>query len=319
MQPALKTRLIGAFVLIALAVIVVPLFFSGEPSGGGGQNISLAIPPTPDAQLKTRTLSVAPPGTSAIAPAVAVSPAAHGGLATVNIPSRVPPAVTPAASIALPVASTPSPPSPVATGKGGPTTPSATRGAPASAPPPTAPEPGRAANDHYLVSLGAYTHKANAQQLVARVAKLGYKAKVSGVDVGGIPAARVDVGPFASRSAAEAARLKLHAALPQAPAKLISAPTDQAGNAPANALPRGRAGGWAVQLVAFDARKDADHLRDRLRQAGFAGYVDDVVAGHNTLWRVRVGPFAQRSDALALIPRIKSQFPRFKGVVVTVP
>ncbi len=319
MQPALKTRLIGAFVLIALAVIVIPMFFSGEPSGGAGHSISLAIPPPPDQALETRTLSVAPPSSASTRAAIGTQAIGNDQLATVNAPSRVPPAVNPVPTPA------PHATSPTATAATAATASASARApAPASRPvpaaqPPADARPGRAAHDRYLISLGAYADKANAKRLVAKVDELGYAAKISGVSIDGKPAARVDAGPFASRAAAEAARLKLHAALPRAPAKLVSAPTDQRGNAPATALPKDRAGGWAVQVIAYAKRSDADQLRDRLRKAGFASYVDDVVAGGKTLWRVRVGPLAQRSDALAMLGRIKDKFPRLKGVVVTVP
>lgn len=323
MQTALKTRLLGAAVLVALAVIVVPLFFSGEPSGGGSQSISLDIPQPPDEELQTRTLSVAPPADTATTAKSATPAASNAGLATVNIPSRVPPEVNPVAGgetqaaddTATAAASTP----PAAEETQTTTPPTVAADKPkAEEKPPTA-TPGKAANGRYQVSLGAYAKKSNAQRLVAKVAKLGYQARVSATRIGGKPAARVDVGPFDSRASAEAARLKLHAALPRAPAKLVSTPSDQQDDAPTKALPDNRAGGWAVQVVAYDKRKDADKLRDRLRKAGFDSYVDDVVSGGNTLWRVRVGPLTQRDDAVSALKRIKSKFSRLGGVVVTVP
>ena len=67
MDAALKQRLIGFAVLAALAVIVVPMFFSGTPPTGTAK-VSLGIPPAPDANLKARTLDLALPG-SASAPA----------------------------------------------------------------------------------------------------------------------------------------------------------------------------------------------------------------------------------------------------------
>ncbi|MBD8898192.1 SPOR domain-containing protein [Rhodanobacter sp. DHG33] len=106
----MKTRLLGAAVLIALLVIFVPMFFSSNPSpataAGGDQSVSLAIPPAQDNNLQTRTMSLtpgAPAGSgSAVAPARAASapsaaatastqaPASSGQLAAVNIPSNRP-------------------------------------------------------------------------------------------------------------------------------------------------------------------------------------------------------------------------------------
>ncbi|HET8553271.1 MAG TPA: SPOR domain-containing protein [Rhodanobacteraceae bacterium] len=314
MQPALKTRLLGAAVLIALAVIVVPLFFSGKPGGDGSQSISLDIPQTPDQALKTRTMSVA----TSPQPASTIAPDNH--LATVDIPSRVPPEVMPDQStvqqdaaetgrVATP-ASHPADDK-ASTEKPKATSPDETKAAEAN--------PGRAAVANYQINLGAYANKSNAERLMAKVSKMGYPVQLSGVSIDGKPAARVDVGPFDSRATAERARLKLHAALPHAPAKLVSAPVDQQGNAPAKAQPKHQAGGYAVQVVAYSKRADADKLRDRLRKAGFDSYVDDVKSGNQTLWRVRVGPMTQHDDAASTAKRITSKFSRLKAVVVTVP
>lgn len=321
MQPALKTRLLGAFVLIALAVIVVPLFFSGKPGGDGNQSISLDIPQTPDQALQTRTLSV-----TASAQTPASTTAADNKLATVDIPSRVPPEAMPestqpqvaeqadSTSVRQPASESKAAATPPVVDKTSEAKPKAAT--PDEAKAATA-DPGRAAVGNYQISLGAYANKSNAEKLVAKVRKLGYPVQLNGVNVNGKPAARVDVGPFDSRATAERARLKLHAALPRAPAKLVSAPTDQ--NAPAKALPKHQVGGWAVQVVAYSKRADADKLRDRLRKAGFDSYVDDVKSGGQTLWRVRVGPMTQHDNAVSTVQHIKSKFSRLKAVVVSVP
>ena len=71
----MKTRLLGAAVLIALLVIFVPMFFSSNPppAATGDQSVSLAIPPAQDSNLQTRTMSLSPG-----APAPAENPAAPG-------------------------------------------------------------------------------------------------------------------------------------------------------------------------------------------------------------------------------------------------
>jgi len=99
----LKTRLLGAAVLIALAVLFVPMFISSNPPAtSGDETVSLAIPPAPDRDLQTKTMSLTPgaaPATSAApAPKPAVpTPAATAApvgssdqLATVNIGSNRP-------------------------------------------------------------------------------------------------------------------------------------------------------------------------------------------------------------------------------------
>ena len=325
MQPALKTRLLGAAVLIALLMIVVPLFFSGKPGGSGSQNISLDIPQTPDQALQTRTMSVAS------VPQSPTSTAVSGDrLATVDIPSKVPPEVRPDQASARDAASVPTQTDQSDAGQAAASGDDKASIKKTEAPAPgrdagTTANPGKAAVGRYQVNLGAYANKANAEKLMTKARALGYPLQLNAVSINGKPAARVDVGPFDSRAAAESARLKLRAALPRAPVKLTSAPSDQHGNAPARTkaatatASKARAGGWAVQMVAYSKQSDADKLRDKLRAAGFDGYVDDIKSGGHTLWRVRVGPQTQRSDAVSVQKRLKDKFPRLNGVVVTVP
>lgn len=122
----MKTRLLGAAVLIALLVIFVPMFFSSNPqpaAAGGDQSVGLAIPPAQDSNLQTRTMSLTPgapaaSGSTAAAPAASVAGAASTApvqasapsdqLASVNIASRRPTDVgtDAAAPKALPAGST---------------------------------------------------------------------------------------------------------------------------------------------------------------------------------------------------------------------
>lgn len=327
MEPALKTRLIGAAVLVAIAVIVVPMFFPGTPpSAGSDKSLSLNIPAAPSSQVQSRTLSLAPASSAGAAggpPAPATvngASASDDHVATVNIASRVPQDVHPEND----------------------TAPASTQQAPAQAPkqasarPPSKPAPatkapaskapaqrtaaasslGRAAHGHFSLNLGAYTQRANAKHLMKQVEALGYPVAVSGVQIGGKPAARVTAGPFDSRAAAEAARLKIKARIAGVPAKLDSSASDQTSDQPASALPAHKAGGWAVQLGAFSHKADALKLRDKVRKAGFDGYVDDVDTGGKTLWRVRVGPEAQRDAAEKTLTELKSKL-KLGGVVVT--
>jgi DedD protein len=324
MEPALKTRLIGALVLIALAVIIVPMFFSGgSPPSDNGKTLSLALPASPDQELTTRTMSVAPPSSAAM-PANAATASASGDdqLATVDIPSRRPPDVHPE-NDAQPAQTPPAAQAPTKPATQAPAAPAKPAPKPApSKPKPTAQQPasapGQAADGAYRVNLGAYSDTANARSLVERVRKLGYGVQTDKVTISGKVGARVSAGPFATRAAAETARLRLKQAIPGAPASVVSSAHDQKGDAPASALPAGRAGGWAVQIGAYSHKADATALRDKLRKAGFDGFVDDVRSGGRTLWRVRVGPQTQRADAEKVRRDLQSKL-KLGGVVVTVP
>src|SRR5580698_10498441 len=102
MEPVLKTRLLGAAVLVVLAVLFVPMFFSSNPpTNGGDQSVSLAIPPAPDRDLQTKTMSLtpgnaAPSAAATSAPAPVATPLPSAAPTPMPVPSaQVPAAGTP--------------------------------------------------------------------------------------------------------------------------------------------------------------------------------------------------------------------------------
>jgi cell division septation protein DedD len=183
-----------------------------------------------------------------------------------------------------------------------------------------------AAHGHFTLNLSAYSSSASAQSLMQRVRGLGYPVASKPISQAGKSLTLVTAGPFESRAAAEAARLKITQAIPGAPARLeagASTPSqDEAAPAPTAAAPAktaaSRAGGWAVQVAAMGSQTDANALRDKLRANGFDGYVDTVNAGGKQLWRVRAGPQTQRDDAVRVRDQIKAKL-GIGGNVVTAP
>ena len=355
----MKTRLLGAAVLIALAVLFVPMFFSSTPpSTGGDETVSLAIPPAPDRDLQTRTMSLTPgaaPAGTAAAPTPASSaagqaatPAGSDRLATVDIGSNrprdvetdpaagqqpAPTTVTRPGAPGQPVipnqaqAQPPKPTTPAIADQSKPAQPK-----PAATPPaPAADLPAAtAAHGRFTLNLSAYAAAASAQNLVQRVRSLGYPVASRPLNQGGKQLTLVTAGPFDTRAAAEAARLKITQTIPGVPARLEgSAGTPAQDDVPAQAAAApaakpaapaapARAGGWAVQVAAMGSQADANALRDKLRASGFDGYVDTVNASGKQLWRVRAGPQTQRDDALRVRDQIKTKL-GLAGNVVSAP
>lgn len=306
----MNTRLLGAAVIVALAILFVPMFIpSKSPSTStSDQSVSLTIPPAPDSNLQTKTMSLSgqPAGAaSSVAPATTVAPNANG-LATVNIASNRPqnPSTAATPAIPTPVQPTPQPAQPAI-----PTPPTANvaSNTPAIAPQPAPPAlpPATAARGIYAVNLSAYAPD-GANRLMQRVRALGYPAHGEPIQRAGKTLTLVSAGPFETRAAAEAARLKISQAIPGAPARLEAGASTPQGDVPAIAGPA-RAGAWAVQVAAMGSQADALALRDKLRANGFDGFVDSVNAGGRQLWRVRAGPQTQRSDAVSLRDQIKAK------------
>jgi DedD protein len=313
----LNTRLLGAAVLVALAILFVPMFFSSKPpSTGTDQSVSLAIPAAPDRDLQTKTMSLSGQGAApaaSVAPATSVAPNASG-LATVNIAGNHPQPAGTAAAPATPIQTQQPSAQPVI-----PTTsPTTAASRPVMAPPPQATPPSTpalppatAARGIYAVNLSAYAPE-GANRLMQRVRALGYPVRSEPIQRAGKTLTLVSAGPFETRAAAEAARLKISQSIPGAPARLEAGATTPQGDVPAPAAAAGpagslRAGAWAVQVAAMGSQADAVALRDKLRANGFDGFVDSVNAGGKRLWRVRAGPQTQRSDAVTLRDQIKAK------------
>src|SRR6478672_9232753 len=156
MDLSLKQRLLGAVVLIALAIIFVPMFLSGPAPQQTSETVNRAIPPAPDREFQNRVLPVdATPDATKTAQPGAAQPVTNTPLATVDTPPRP--------------AEMPQPTEPVST------TPAATPPKTGTAPAPAKTEtpkvadsaPGRAANGRFYVHLGVYTVAKNADDLVA--------------------------------------------------------------------------------------------------------------------------------------------------------
>ena len=314
MDSALKQRLLGAAVLIALAIIFVPMFLSNTPQPTDTSTLSLDIPKAPERKFETRTLPVVDTAAAPAPPPVTASPAAPAAPVSdankvTTVDTKAPPKVD-----AHPESPAPAP-TPIATPAAKPpvaeTKPAATPVTPALPPAP-------AADGRFAVNLGVYADQGHADALVAKLKKAGFAAHSEPTDFQGKPAARVRVGPFADRAAAESTRLKIKQLDPKVPSSVVESSTQPTADAPATAVAANRAGGWAVQLGAFKSEAEANKLRDRLRVAGVASFVERNGTGDEALWKVRAGPYADRGGAESARDSIDGKL-KLKGLVVTQP
>ena len=336
MDSGLKKRLLGAVVLIALAVIFVPMLLPGH-SNSGSQSVSVKIPPEPSNEMQTRILQVGPDGASAgsSTQAALIDPdhvstldlenrAAQKAQKAQTDASTLPIAATNAPVTSAPIASTSAsaPASAAAQIASKPESAPTVAKAPASSAPdssaeaaPIAGGAGAAAGAIYTVNLGVYANRASANKLVAEAKQQGFTALATPETYQGKSVTRVRVGPFRSRARAEAARLKLKN-IEHVSMTVDSSTVNQAGDAPSSAISAGQPGAWAVQLAAFSDEASANKLRDRLRGQGFDGYVDSVKTSKGKLWRVRAGPFASRNVAESTRGEIADKL-KIKGNIVT--
>lgn len=76
--------------------------------------------------------------------------------------------------------------------------------------------------------------------------------------------------------------------------------------------------GWIVQVGAFTRQDNAQKLRDRLRQQGFAAEFEQITVDKGALVRVWVGPFHDKAEAKAAQVRLEREH-NLKGVVIAHP
>lgn len=347
MDSALKQRLIGAAVLVALAMIFLPMLLKGpDTAEPDAARVPLEMPSAPDQEFETRELPLVAPSpvtaeggvlgmetrpASDDPNAVATvdqtgQPAARADFDPAAEPAPTPDIGTgtvPAVDAATGLAQAPAAaPAPAATA---PATP-----APAATPTP-APLPASAAAGRYVVNVGSFSNLDNARSLADRLRAAGLPLTSESVDVSGKPAMRLRVGPYGDRTAAEAARLRVESvaggsatvvALDGAARTAGAAPAARpAASAPAPAPRAATASrvGFAVQLGALSSEADANALRDRARAAGFVAFHQRVDTDRGAVWRVRVGPEADRASADTLRESVIGKLGLKDAIVVPHP
>jgi DedD protein len=307
MDIALKQRLVGASVLIALAVIVLPMLLGGRPDGSVSGSHNIEIPaeppeldfetrrypigetraPEPDSQTETAdkalpepAASPAPPPTLETRPAdmtsaeLAESEPPNRKLPAVEIQPSKPPAVEPAPEMGEAVVE-----------KGG----------------------------RYIVQVASFGAAGNASRLSETLREYGYDVVTDTIksDVGTLH--RVRVGPYPTEAAASEAVKRVSSQVKGVKPRVMDLQPDKAASmtAPSDPLVR-----WVVQVGSFSSAANAERLVERLRQKSFSAYSETVSSSGSTIYRVRVGPYLARDEAIQAGGRIRQDL-SLEGVVMS--
>ncbi len=218
MDRGLKERLVGAAVIIAIGVWLIPLVLDGPDSDPADDNARLTLPAASEpAPVRTQTIHLDEPE-PAIADirrdpvSVDVSSTPDSTRAPAQADSRADTASAPASQTA-PTIAPPQPDSQSASAA------AEREPEPQTPPSPAATEPPRVAPaaaasvapGDFLVQLGSFGEAENARRLAERVSTYGYTADISPHRAGGRTMHRVRVGPYETRARAEAAMSALTA------------------------------------------------------------------------------------------------------------
>lgn len=311
MDTSLKQRLVGAAVLVALAVIFLPLLVKGPAPDSGVSDVSLRVPPEP----KT-------PGGSVTQDLPLVTPAAAPAGGVSGMPDAMPAASDAPAAVAVPLAAVAAGGFAVSFGSYA----SAGDADKVIAALAVAGLPGYREvvtlgdRQAQRVRIGPFADRATAESARLRAGQVrsDVEAKVVALDAaataapaGPTPAAETRPAPAAPKIEAkplakpELAKPEPTKAEPAKPTKPVAAPPTKP--EPPQAKPANPAGtGFVVQIGAFSSAPDALAQRDALRKSGFNAFTDSVPGPNGTLTRVRVGPVMTRAEADALKAKLKA-------------
>ena len=237
MDKALKQRLVGASVLIALAVVVLPMLLSGQPENQQEAR-RIEVPPTPsELSFETRRFPLGQQSDEQ--PSVVDDPTAPGSGAkdpepgpkdknlfqerqlngTVNTPDK-PTALT----VDVPERNA---------------------------------LPGR-----YLVQVASFSTAANANRLAARLREDGMSVMMDTIEAAVGTLHRVRVGPFDQPDEADAAIAQIRNQTPDVNPRIIDLRPDESAPVTDPTDPLAR---WVVQVGSFSEQSNAESLVEQLR------------------------------------------------------
>jgi DedD protein len=173
-----KHRIVGAIVLVAVAVVFLPMVLDGGRGTGSAEDPTVEIPE------QDRKVFV-----SRIQPLDAGAEAARDEAAAPG-QTAPPPAAEPAPSQVEPVKPKPR--------------------AVAPAPAASAADSAAAGGEGWAVRIGTFAHDANVERVMTAVKKAGFTPKSDEITVGGENATRIWVGPYVDKAAAEKALARIN-------------------------------------------------------------------------------------------------------------
>jgi DedD protein len=331
MDIALKQRLVGASVLIALAVVVLPMLLGGRPEDGQDRVARIEIEENPDkGAFTTRRFPIGSqeepaPADSAPAPRIDLPPPrplpdeAPGPDTAAASGTEAEPVVPPPVNEGEPepepgpgLVQTPPEPEPVV--EEAPAEPAET--VIESSPPQAEPQPAPAATvagGRYVVQVASFGSVANAEKLSKRLQGLGYAVLTDSVssDVGTLN--RVRVGPYGSESEAGRVVARLREQVEGSKPRVMDLQPGRSERVtePADPLVR-----WVVQVGSFSSSANADSLVAKLRLEGLSAYREQVESAGSTIYRVRAGPYVERDEAIR-VDRLINDRLALDGVVMS--
>ncbi len=317
MDKVLKQRLIGASILIALAVIFLPMLFDGGEDERAPRQLALDLPERPNGQREVRRLPLdpdqarRPPRDTEAEPPEQVEPEPE-----LTQPASEPVVVPEPEPEAEPeVEREPEPeviPEPELEPIAEP------EPEPELEPEPepeleSDPEPAVAEADaegDWMVQVAVFSNRQTAERIGAQLEELGHVVALEAMTRDQSELWRLRTGPYGSRSDADTARGQIATTVAGVE------PVVRSVDVPAAAVTE--RSGYAVQVGSFASRNNADRLVAQLTELDHDAFVYSEESGGRTIHRVRVGSFGEREQAESLQERLRDEA-GLEGIVVSHP
>lgn len=328
MDKVLKQRLVGASILIALAVIFLPMLFNGDDGERTQRQLTLDLPDRPsDSGREVRRLPLDPdaarqPSAETVAEVpeqpVPDSGGEAGGMDDSGSAASEEPEADDAEPQEVEAQAMAEPDEPAA---GDRETDSESESDSDSdgeqevvAEGPTAadPEPVDATADgDWVVQVAVFSNRESADRISERLDGLGHEAMVDVLVRDQAELFRLRTGPYTSEDDAERARNQIAATVAGVEPAVRSFDGDTGGAS-------SRDSGYSVQVGSFASRNNAERLVARVREHGHDAFMHEEESGGRTIWRVRAGLFDDREPAESLLETLRSEA-GLDGIVVNHP
>ena len=329
MDKALKQRLVGASVLIILAVIVLPMLLSGRSDRLKHESNQIELPPKPDElSIETRRFPIGVP--SRPVPAAeresgedkepdnreqTQTESIDLASTTTEEQVAVPEIETDGDETRVPATDADN----VQTTQGEPAQTTATEDAVEQTPTVTSiilksgkeesldvsqAVEGSETTPRYLVQVASFSNERNANALADLLKAENLPVLLDVVDRPAGRMYRVRVGPYAKRPDADALVANLRTKMNDLTPRVLDLRPDESApvSTPSDPLVR-----WVVQVGSFNNLKSAGDLVAKLRLAGLSAFSEKVTSATGTAYKVRIGPELDREKAIALAQKVKTE------------
>ena len=301
MDKALKQRLVGASVLIILAVIILPMLLSGRSETLKQESRQIELPAKPDElSIETRRFPVGVPDKPV--PEVISSEPDSSGQQQVSV-QQADEAVTGTADPDETGSENVAPATPASEVEKPPAVTSITLSS-GRQQDLNVSQADNVASDspRYLVQVASFSSEKRANALADKLRADNFPVLMDVVDRTAGLLHRVRVGPYSERADADAVVASLSAEIKDlTPRVLDLRPGDSAPvSTPSDPLVR-----WVVQVGSLASPQGAEDLVARLRLAGLAAFSEKVTSSSGAVYKVRIGPEISRDSAVELARRVK--------------